>query len=63
MAQWEYRIETVHGVFKPRSRKLSKVRRICKELGADGWELVSVSYDWFVVRYELYFKRAKAHSV
>ena len=62
MTQWEYRIETVRGIFKPRSRKLPEVKRICQELGGEGWELVSVNYDWFVVQYVLYFKRPKSDS-
>jgi hypothetical protein len=59
MALWEYKIETVKGIFRLRSSKLSEVRRICKDSGQQGWELTSVSYDWLVVQYVLYFKRPK----
>lgn len=59
MTLWEYRIETVSGVFRRRSSKLPEVRRLCDELGQQGWELVGVSYDWFVVQYVMYFKRPK----
>ncbi len=59
MTVWEYKIETVKGIFRLRSKKLPEVRRICDELGQQGWELVSVSYDWFVVQYVLFFKRPK----
>jgi Domain of unknown function (DUF4177) len=59
MTIWEYKVETVKGVFWLRSRKLPEVRRICNELGEQGWELVDVSYDWFVVQYVLFFKREK----
>jgi hypothetical protein len=62
MPAWEYRIETVKGIFKLRSSKLPEVRRVCDELGQQGWELVSVSYDWLVVQYVLYFKRPKTTS-
>ena len=59
MALWEYKIERVKGVFRLRSSKLSEVRRICADSGQQGWELTSVSYDWFLVQYVLYFKRPK----
>ena len=59
MTVWEYKIETVKGIFRLRSKKLPEVRRICDELGQQGWELVSVSYDWFVVQYVRLFKRPK----
>jgi|SRR5215470_9990384 len=51
---WEYRIETVKGVFRLRSKKLPQVQTICKDLGRQGWELVSVTYHWLVVQYVLY---------
>jgi hypothetical protein len=59
MTLWEYKVETVRGIFWLRSRKLPEVRRICTEVGDEGWELVGISYDWFVVQYVLYFKRPK----
>ena len=59
MTLWEYKVETVKGIFWLRSRKLPEVRKICNELGQQGWELVGISYDWFVVQYVLYFKRPK----
>jgi hypothetical protein len=59
MRLWEYKIETVGGIFRLRSSKLADVRRICDDLGNDGWELVGVSYDWFVVQHVLHFKRPK----
>ncbi len=62
MTLWEYKVETVKGTFRLRSSKLAEVRRICDELGQQGWELISVSYDWLVVQYVLYFKRQKRTS-
>lgn len=59
MTHWEYKVETVGGLFRLRSRKLSEVKRICDDLGAQGWELISVNYDWLIVQYVLYFKRQK----
>lgn len=57
MTSWEYKVETVRGLFRSRSSKTAEVQRLCTDLGKDGWELVNVSYDWFVVQYVLYFKR------
>ncbi len=59
MTLWEYKIETVKGIFRLRSNKLVGVKKLCDDLGKEGWELVSVSYDWLVVQYVLYFKRPK----
>jgi len=59
MTTWEYRIETVKGIFRLRSAKLLEIQKTCDQLGAQGWELVSVSYDWLLVQYVLYFKRPK----
>jgi hypothetical protein len=59
MTNWEYRTETVRGIFKLRSTKLVEIQRTCDTLGREGWELVGVSYDWFVVQYVLFFKRPK----
>ena len=59
MTTWEYRTETIRGIFKWRSTKLVEIQHICDILGGEGWELVSVSYDWFVVQYVLFFKRPK----
>jgi len=57
MTTWEYRTETVRGIFKLRSTKLVELQQVCDRLGRERWELVSVSFDWFVVQYVLFFKR------
>ena len=59
MTLWEYKVETVGGIFRFRSSKLVQVRKLCQDLGSDGWELVGVSYDWFLVQHVLYFKKPK----
>ena len=59
MTTWEYKTETVRGIFKLRATKLVEIQQKCDTLGGEGWELVSVSYDWFVVQYVLFFKRPK----
>ena len=59
MTTWEYRTETVRGIFKLRSTKLVEIQQICDTLGGESWELVSVSYDWLVVQYVFIFKRPK----
>lgn len=59
MTAWEYRVETVKGIFRLRSSKVREVQSLCDALGQQGWELIGVSYDWLVVQYVLYFKRPK----
>ena len=59
MKSFEYNIRTVSGLFKFRSTKLVELQATCDEMGKNGWELVSVSYDWFFVSYTLFFKRIK----
>lgn len=54
---WEYHVEFVRGWFTLRTTKRREIQRICDTLGAQGWELVSVGYDWFAVEYTLFFKR------
>ena len=56
---WEYRVETVRGMMSRPSGKSWHVMRVCGELGAQGWELASVNYSWFLLAYILYFKRPK----
>ncbi|MGB0833716.1 MAG: hypothetical protein ACPGR2_04290 [Psychrobium sp.] len=57
MEKFEYRIEKVSGIFTPRSAKETQIESLCAVNGEEGWELVSVTYDWFFVSYTLYFKR------
>jgi len=53
---WEYRVETVRGTKSlPR-----QVKRLCDDVGEQGWELVSVNHSWFPrIEAVLYFKRRK----
>jgi len=53
---WEYRVETVRG-----TKSLpGQVKRLCDDLGEQGWELVSVNHSWFPrIEAVLYFKRRK----
>lgn len=57
MTAWNYKIITIKGGFKSRSRKRAEIQAACDELGKDGWELVSVSFDWFFSEYDLFFKK------
>ena len=58
-AATEYRIEKVSGVFKRRATKHRELQELCQRLGDDGWDLVGVTYDWFVVTYVLFFRRGR----
>ncbi|MCH1924939.1 hypothetical protein L9G74_09210 [Shewanella sp. C32] len=57
MDQFEYQIKLINGLFKLRSTKTAEMQSVCTEMGKDGWELVTVTYDWLTVSYHLYFKR------
>jgi hypothetical protein len=58
-AEFEYRIEKVSGVFKRRVTKYRELHELCERMGESGWELVAVTYDWFVVTYVLFFRRRR----
>ncbi len=57
MDSFKYEIKTVGGVFKLRSTKIMELKELCSDMGSEGWELVSVSYDWFLVTYTLIFQK------
>ena len=38
-------------------KKLTELEELCGNMGNEGWELVSVNYDWFMVSYTLFFKK------
>lgn len=59
MDKYEYKVETVKGLFTFRSTKLIMLNDICNRLGNQGWELVNVAYDGLIVSYTLFFKRKK----
>ena len=57
MDSFEYQIVKINGLFKFRATKTLEIEAACTELGAEGWELVCVNYDWLLVSYQLFFKR------
>ena len=57
MERFEYRVHVIGGGFRFRSSKHAEIQEVCDKAGRDGWELVSVTYDWLVVSHVLYFKR------
>jgi len=57
----EYQVSTVKGLFKSRTSKIRELQKTCDEKGAQGWELVSFSYDWLLVSYTVIFKREKTN--
>jgi hypothetical protein len=59
---FEYKVEKIDGVFAPRATKFVRLQTRCTELGKQGWELVSVNYDWFTVTYTMFFKRAQSNK-
>jgi hypothetical protein len=54
---WEYKTERIGGIYKLRSTKYREIQELCNKNGKEGWELVSVTYDWFIVQYILFFKK------
>ncbi|AXT29907.1 hypothetical protein D1819_03130 [Pseudoalteromonas tunicata] len=61
MDKFEYRVDSISGIFKSRLTKLSNLQSLCDSNGKEGWELVNVTYDWLLVSYTLFFKR-KTHN-
>jgi hypothetical protein len=61
MDMFEYKVEKIDGVLTSRATKFVRLQTRCTELGKQGWELVSVNYDWFTVTYTMFFKRIQAN--
>lgn len=59
MDSFEYKISKIKGLFKSRKTKYVELQATCDEFGKDGWELVTVSYDWLLVTYTMIFKRKR----
>lgn len=59
---FEYKIEKVGGLLTFRATKFVRLQTRCTELGKQGWELVSVNYDWFTVTYTMFFKRIRPNK-
>ncbi|WP_199528973.1 MULTISPECIES: hypothetical protein [unclassified Pseudoalteromonas] len=57
MNSFEYQIININGIFKLRSTKEKELEEVCVNFGKHGWELASVTFDWFLVSYKLFFKR------
>jgi hypothetical protein len=59
----EFRIEKVSGVFKRRVTKYRELQQLCQRMGEGGWDLVAVTYDWFVGAYVIFFRRRRGSPV
>ena len=57
MDSFKYEVKTVGGIFRLRSKKLTELEELCGNMGNEGWELVSVNYDWLTVSYTLFFRK------
>jgi len=57
MDVFEYKVEKIDGIFTLRAIKFARLQTRCTVLGKQGWELVSVNYDWLTVTYTMFFKR------
>lgn len=59
---FEYKVESIGGVFTSRATKFVRLQARCVALGKRRWELVSVTYDWFTGEYLMFFKRIQPNK-
>ncbi len=59
MKTFEYETHIIGGAFKLRDVKARNIQNLCNAKAGEGWELITMTYDWFFVSYTLIFKREK----